>query len=274
MKKGLPRIIIGCILIFFQLLSVIGNSLTGNHLGIHFTSFYAFLGDLITLLSYYSIGIIGTILLISGIVVYNHKEDSSNKKEKRKNSTLPWLAYDAAIESHKQTLDTNVVESDPTHMPKPKCQEINTTNKHRYCRLCGSLIDPVNKKCSGCGKQYFRIRRLLKYVLFIGVIILCIILTFTIQENILLQQELIEKDTLILQLTEENNALISKVNDNLEENVSKQYDRGYAAGKNIGYQEGYIQGQLDGPADKYEEFQSRLEKRIEELNKKQGNSNN
>ncbi len=26
----------------------------------------------------------------------------------------------------------------------------------RYCKRCGSLVDPGTKKCCGCGKQYFR----------------------------------------------------------------------------------------------------------------------
>lgn len=29
--------------------------------------------------------------------------------------------------------------------------------KQRYCKLCGTGIDPSTKKCTGCGKQYFRL---------------------------------------------------------------------------------------------------------------------
>lgn len=29
--------------------------------------------------------------------------------------------------------------------------------KNRFCKLCGSPVDPSTKKCSSCGKQYFRL---------------------------------------------------------------------------------------------------------------------
>ncbi|MBR2782768.1 MAG: zinc-ribbon domain-containing protein [Firmicutes bacterium] len=31
-----------------------------------------------------------------------------------------------------------------------------TGGKARYCRECGGLVDPETKKCTKCGKQYFR----------------------------------------------------------------------------------------------------------------------
>lgn len=31
-------------------------------------------------------------------------------------------------------------------------------NKQRYCKLCGQPIDNTTKKCTGCGKQYFKAR--------------------------------------------------------------------------------------------------------------------
>ena len=30
------------------------------------------------------------------------------------------------------------------------------SNKDRYCKFCGSLIDKNTKKCTGCGKQFFK----------------------------------------------------------------------------------------------------------------------
>ena len=35
--------------------------------------------------------------------------------------------------------------------------------KIKYCSQCGSQIDPVTKKCTGCGKQYFRGLRFTKF---------------------------------------------------------------------------------------------------------------
>jgi len=39
--------------------------------------------------------------------------------------------------------------------PEPQPQEAPTPSKARYCKLCGSAIDPSTKKCTCCGKQYF-----------------------------------------------------------------------------------------------------------------------
>lgn len=33
-----------------------------------------------------------------------------------------------------------------------------SSKKKRYCKLCGNEIDPVTKKCNGCGKQYFSLK--------------------------------------------------------------------------------------------------------------------
>lgn len=31
-------------------------------------------------------------------------------------------------------------------------------SKSRFCKFCGSSIDPYTKKCTGCGRQYFHVR--------------------------------------------------------------------------------------------------------------------
>lgn len=45
--------------------------------------------------------------------------------------------------------------------------------KKRYCKFCGGLIDNDTKKCSSCGKQYFRMPKLRVNAL---LAILCVIL--------------------------------------------------------------------------------------------------
>lgn len=39
---------------------------------------------------------------------------------------------------------------------RPQKQKKKKAPKIRYCSRCGSLIDSETKKCTGCGKQYFR----------------------------------------------------------------------------------------------------------------------
>jgi hypothetical protein len=31
------------------------------------------------------------------------------------------------------------------------------SSKNRFCKKCGSIVDPKTKKCMGCGKQYFKL---------------------------------------------------------------------------------------------------------------------
>lgn len=62
------------------------------------------------------------------------------------------LRSDAAAfqdESKSETsISTGHAEAAQTNLPPRK--------KVKYCKRCGSLIDPDTKKCCGCGKQYFR----------------------------------------------------------------------------------------------------------------------
>lgn len=53
----------------------------------------------------------------------------------------------------------------PAPQPKPK------PSKQLFCRNCGSPIEAETKKCTGCGKQYFRRRRLLLPSAFLSVLL-------------------------------------------------------------------------------------------------------
>ena len=80
MKKGVKRIILGSILIALQVVSFIGNTLAGtSSIQISFDSPALFVYDLVFLISYFFVGIVGLILLISGIVA--HYKKNSIKKE-------------------------------------------------------------------------------------------------------------------------------------------------------------------------------------------------
>lgn len=74
MRKGIARIVIGIILIVLQLMSLIGNMKAGVGFQLSFASPAAFLFDLIFLISYFLVGIIGVILLLFGIRAYKKSE--------------------------------------------------------------------------------------------------------------------------------------------------------------------------------------------------------
>ena len=92
-------------------------------------------------------------------------------------------------------------------------------NQHyTYCRVCGEIIDPVSKKCSGCGKQYFKGVSLKTSV----IIMLCIILAASFAGNIVLgiddtraREELVEEKN-------DNEELKSDVKKLKEENKTQK----------------------------------------------------
>lgn len=269
MKKGLPRIIIGCILIGFQLLSVIGNSLTGNHLGISFTSIYAFIGDLISLLTYYFSGILGVILLISGLIIYNRKDKTLEKKV---NAAPRPFFDDTAAGSNQQGISETRAKHNPV---QPSSQEEPCSNaaikhsKYKYCSRCGSPIDPQSKKCTGCGKQFFCIACFKKYILYAIGTLVCVVFLLSAKNNLELQQIIKEQSAIIEQLTTENDELLAQYEEQVEKlelETKIQYSYGYLAGKDEGYSEGYLNGQLAAGSPEAQEIaKDRYYKYVEEL---------
>lgn len=75
---------------------------------------------------------------------------------------------------------TTALPSSPTNIPpEDKMQELSKNEKphkkaNRYCKYCGSLVDPSTKKCTGCGKQYFNLKS--KFVHVKKIIFICSVL--------------------------------------------------------------------------------------------------
>lgn len=70
MQKGKKRTIIGAVLIILQILSLAGNAKAGIGIQLSFNSIGVFVYDLFSLIGYCLVGIVGLVLLISGIVAY------------------------------------------------------------------------------------------------------------------------------------------------------------------------------------------------------------
>lgn len=60
---------------------------------------------------------------------------------------------DTPVSSSETDMEYNGKYQQPAIPDSPK----KTKYKNRFCKLCGSPIDPTTKKCTGCGKQYFRL---------------------------------------------------------------------------------------------------------------------
>lgn len=109
MKKGKARIIIGLVLIFLQLLSVLGNAKSGIGISLSFNNFEIFLYDLLFLLGSLWSGILGLILLISGLISYNKKPKETKNLKKETNDKLISLFAEAFAEATKVSQETNPV---------------------------------------------------------------------------------------------------------------------------------------------------------------------
>ena len=69
MKKGKVRFVLGIVLVVLQAISIMGNAKAGISMQVSFVSLGVLVYDLIFLVSYNLVGIIGIILLVSGIKV-------------------------------------------------------------------------------------------------------------------------------------------------------------------------------------------------------------
>lgn len=80
--------------------------------------------------------------------------------------------------------------------------------KNRFCKLCGSSIEPSTKKCTGCGKQYFRLPSAKKSSIIPKMIALLSILIagLCVYSNIQYQNQIKQ---LSAQIAEQNEALKS-----------------------------------------------------------------
>lgn len=67
-------------------------------------------------------------------------------------------------EKHEETPAAPTTPVETTNVPQKK-------NKQRYCKLCGNPIESTSKKCTGCGRQYFKAKFTPLYVLLVIVIL-------------------------------------------------------------------------------------------------------
>ena len=112
--------------------------------------------------------------------------------------------------------DDLLLQPEPQPEPQPiivTTQKAKKPIKVKYCSKCGSLIDNTSKKCTGCGKQYFKgIRINIPIFILVAIIIVLCILTFhTTNENKTLLQQIADKDYKITQLSANIKDLKSEV---------------------------------------------------------------
>lgn len=170
MRKGIFRIIIGVFLILLQTISVIGNASAGVGIQISFSSVAVLVYDIIGLVSYFFVGIVGCLLLFSGIIAFVKSGKIIQDHTVDNNYTV------STISSENSMKHTGKLNQASSEVLSPAKQE---KSKIRFCKLCGSLIDPDTKNCTGCGKQYFRFV-IKPYAIILSAICLVFLVTTTI----------------------------------------------------------------------------------------------
>lgn len=94
--------------------------------------------------------------------------------------------------------------------------------KNRFCKLCGSPIDPATKKCTGCSKQYFKLPLVkkssisTKVVMILSVLFIGLCLSQIIQYRQSVEQLQAEVEELSETVAALNNTIEELTSDNKE----------------------------------------------------------
>lgn len=70
MRRGKTRIVFGILMVLTQCISLAGNAKSGVSIRFSTDTLGVMLFDLGTIISYFFVGIVGAILLVSGIIAY------------------------------------------------------------------------------------------------------------------------------------------------------------------------------------------------------------
>lgn len=183
MKKGIKRIVAGSILITLQILSLIGGN---PEFVISFDNIGIFLFDLIYLLSYFAIGILGVFLLLSGIAANRQfspgtKAGPSACAASDSNYIYedPLCATDCSVvNDNGETLTAHdpIIDEGACPDGTPPTQAQPNSRKNKFCKHCGAPIDPSTRTCSGCGRKF---ANPIKIVLCCSALLLVSVLLFT-----------------------------------------------------------------------------------------------
>lgn len=188
MKKGKSRIVIGCVLLVLQMVSMSSGNAPGIHVG-GSTELIAY--EIAACLGYYGPGICGLVLLCLGLKAYCSDdktvvEESVNgipapEPEKAPMNIVPEetapafvapprpeapLAYGGDVVKH----DTHTIALE--HIAAPAVT-VPKKSKQRFCKYCGGAIDPATKECTRCGKPtyLFKIKKSTVKVIFAVLIV-------------------------------------------------------------------------------------------------------
>ena len=129
------KIIVGIVLIILQLIGIIGNAQNGYEFRLSFENINVFFYDLFSLLGYFLIGLIGLLLLISGLVEYRKFVKQSQCKNEEGTSPVSENIIEDNNED-KQSEENNF--SNPVVDPHNEVEDKSTNSKPKTKKLLQS----------------------------------------------------------------------------------------------------------------------------------------
>lgn len=128
--------------------------------------------DLIFLSTWHWMGVLGIAALIWGLVAFCRRKPAPSK--------------------FTEEAPPAPVTVQPPTPSKPKA---------RFCKLCGDPIDPATRKCSGCGKQYFRLPAFTdKHYFIAATAVACAVIAFLLAVLVLKNNQVAELSATISDL--------------------------------------------------------------------------
>ena len=185
MKKGTARIGLGCTLIVLQILSIMGNIKTGVSFSFSFASIPSFLYSLMFALGYYFVGLLGAIMLLSGLSV---------KRKSFKESEQPSPQTSSGECEHISSAD-KYTESNHAHLVKVYTKETHHVSNQSPNTACPSSSNPAPIR-KPRHKVWFIVFLVLFVVSLVGNVFLCI-------SNTTLSKEISSQQTNISELSKE-----------------------------------------------------------------------
>ena len=141
--KGLVRIILGCIFIFLQILSILGGVKIGNPLPeLHFANIELFFYSLCNVFGYYCIGIAGLILFLSGSRAYRRSKNAATPPEGTAIAEQSAVPVES-VSSRESVVGIPVLQETPDVNHPSECE----------CKRCGKPLLADAEFCGYCGSR-------------------------------------------------------------------------------------------------------------------------
>lgn len=153
----------------------------------------------------------------------NYHLDGTLEKEVKTNPIVAPLPDEPAPQQSEPVLAIPEIKENASEATVvPKLTQLKgkkpKQKKNTFCKRCGSLIDSATKKCSGCGRQYFKIRFSKKVYPVVSLILILGLAGGLIYQNYYFHDMLEQKDGVI----DFKQSMIDSLRDDVDKLESEQ----------------------------------------------------